>query len=160
MRQLGRHTRLPFRVSSSRALSRFDLVHCDLWTSLVTSISSFKYYLVILDHTHYLWTFPLRLKSDTFSTLANFFSYVKTQFGTTVKAIQCDNGCEFDTPAPTPFSPLMVSCCACRAPTPQPKMGRLSVSTILLTTLCGLCCFRPAFRPPSGSKLWQRPHMF
>jgi hypothetical protein len=37
--QLGHHTHLPFRVSSSRALSQFDLIHCDLWTSPVTSIS-------------------------------------------------------------------------------------------------------------------------
>jgi hypothetical protein len=60
-------------------------------------VSGSKYYLVILDDfTHYLWTFPLKLKSDTFTTLSNFFAYVSTQFGRTVKAIQCDNGCEFD----------------------------------------------------------------
>ena len=65
--QLGRHTRLPFHASSSRATHQFDLIHCDLWTSPVASISGFKYYLVILDDcTHYLWTFPLRFKSDTF----------------------------------------------------------------------------------------------
>jgi hypothetical protein len=53
----------------------FQLIHCDLWTSPITSISSYKYYLVILDdYSHYLWTFPLRLKSDTFSTLSNFFA--------------------------------------------------------------------------------------
>jgi hypothetical protein len=72
-------------------------MHLDLWTSLVVSVSGSKYYLVILDDfTHYLWTFPLKLKSDTFTTLSNFFSYVSTQFGRTIKAIQCDNGREFD----------------------------------------------------------------
>jgi hypothetical protein len=71
--QLGRHTRLPFRVSSSRATRSFDLIHCDLWTSPILSVSSFKYYLVILDdYSHFLWTFPQRLKSDTFSTLSVF----------------------------------------------------------------------------------------
>ena len=65
--QLGHHTRLPFHVSSSRATRNFQLIHCDLWTSPIPSISGFKYYLVILDDcSHYLWTFPLRLKSDTF----------------------------------------------------------------------------------------------
>jgi hypothetical protein len=59
-------------------------------------VSGSKYYLVILDDfTHYLWTFPLKLKYDT-TTLSNFFAYVSTQFGRTVKAIQCDNGREFD----------------------------------------------------------------
>jgi transposase InsO family protein len=95
--QLGRHVRLPFSTSQSRALHNFDLVHCDLWTSPIPSVSGYKYYLVILDDcSHYLWTFPLRLKSDTFPTIAHFFSFVATQFGTTIKNLQCDNGREFD----------------------------------------------------------------
>ena len=52
---------------------------------------------------HYLWTYPLRLKSDTFATLANFFSFVRTQFGATVKAVQCDNGREFDNSSSRTF---------------------------------------------------------
>jgi hypothetical protein len=95
--QLGKHNRLPFCSSSHRAEHHFDLIHLDLWTSPVVSVSGSKNYLVILyDFTHYLWTFPLKLKSDTFTTLSYFFAYVSTQFGRTVKAIQYDNGCEFD----------------------------------------------------------------
>jgi len=95
--QLGRHTRLPFHASTSRTTHIFQLIHCDLWTSPIPSVSGHKYYLVVLDDfSHYLWTFPLRLKSDTFSTLSNFFAYVTTQFGVTVQGIQCDNGREFD----------------------------------------------------------------
>jgi transposase InsO family protein len=68
-----------------------------LWTSPILSVSGFKYYLVILDdYSHFLWTFPLRLKSDTFSTLSQFFAYARTQFGASIKAVQCDNGREFD----------------------------------------------------------------
>jgi len=95
--QLGRHVRLPFHMSTSRASRPFELIHCDLWTSPITSVSGHKYYLVVLDDfSHYLWTFPLRLKSDTFSTLSDFFAYARTQFGVTVQGIQCDNGREFD----------------------------------------------------------------
>jgi hypothetical protein len=95
--QLGKHTRLPFSSSSSRVEKALDLLHLDLWTSPVISVSGSKYYLVILDDfTHYLWTFLLKQKSDTFTTLSIFFAYVATQFSCTVKAIQCDNGCEFD----------------------------------------------------------------
>jgi hypothetical protein len=94
--QLGKHTKLPFYSSSHRAEHPFYLIHLDLWTSPVVSVSGSKYYLVILgDFTHYLWVFPLKLKSDTFTTLSHFFAYVSTQFGRTVKAIQCDNGREF-----------------------------------------------------------------
>ncbi|XP_072147101.1 uncharacterized protein [Setaria viridis] len=73
--QLGRHVRLPFPTSSSHATHMFDLVHCDLWTSPVLSISGYKYYLVVVDDfSHYSWTFPLRAKSDAFPTLAHFFA--------------------------------------------------------------------------------------
>jgi hypothetical protein len=95
--QLGKHIRLPFSTSSNCAAMAFDLIHLDLWTSPVVNVSCSKYYLVILDDfTHYIWTFPLKLNSDTFTTLTNFFAYVATQFSSTVKAIQCDNEHEFD----------------------------------------------------------------
>jgi hypothetical protein len=77
--QLGKHTRLPFCSSSHHAEHPFHLIHLDLWASRVVSVSSCKYYLVILDDfTHYLWTFFLKLKSDTFTTLSNLFAYVST----------------------------------------------------------------------------------
>jgi hypothetical protein len=67
-------------------------------------VSGYKYYLIILDDcSHFLWTFPLRLKSETFPTLANFFSYVKTQFGCTIQSIQCDKGREFDNSSTRTF---------------------------------------------------------
>src|SRR5205809_332380 len=84
-------------MSSSRAVKPFELMHLDLWTYPVVSVSGYKYYLVLLDDfTHYLWTFPLKLKSDTFTILSHFFAYVATQFSCPIKAIQCDNEREFD----------------------------------------------------------------
>jgi hypothetical protein len=95
--QLGRHVRLPFHNSVSCATRPFELIHCDLWTSPILSISGSKYYLVCLDDfTHYLWTFPLKLKSDTFSALRHFHAYVLTHFQCRVQSLQCDNGREFD----------------------------------------------------------------
>jgi hypothetical protein len=114
--QLGKQTRLPFSSSSSRAKKAFDFLHLDLWTSSVVSVSGLKYYLVILnDFTHYLWTFSLKQKSDTFTTLSNFFAYVATQFSYTVKAIQCDNGHEFNNSSTRTFllskgAQLRISC--------------------------------------------------
>ena len=62
------------------------------------------YYLVILDDcSHYMWTFPLHLQSDTFTTLSNFFALVSTQFGRKIKFDQCDNGCEFDNSSARTF---------------------------------------------------------
>jgi hypothetical protein len=71
--QLGHHTRKPFVSSTSDVDNNFDLIHCDLWTSPIVSISGYKYYLVILDdRSHVLCTFPLWVKFDTFPTLSNF----------------------------------------------------------------------------------------
>jgi hypothetical protein len=66
--QLDKHTRLPFCSSSHCAEHPFVLIHLGLWTSPIVSVSGSKYYLSILDDfTHYLWTFLLKLKSDTFT---------------------------------------------------------------------------------------------
>jgi hypothetical protein len=86
--KLGHHIRLPFVSSNSHADDNFDLIHCDLWTSPVVSVSGYKYYLVILDdHSHFVWTFPLHIKFDTFFTLSKKFACVSTQFGRTIKAV-------------------------------------------------------------------------
>ncbi|GKG18058.1 ribonuclease H-like domain-containing protein [Tanacetum coccineum] len=46
--QLGKHVRLPFVSSSTIVSSCFEIVHSDLWTSPIPSLSGFKYY--VLDH--------------------------------------------------------------------------------------------------------------
>jgi hypothetical protein len=64
------------------------------------SLSGFKYYLIIVDDfSHYIWTYPLKLKFDVHSTLSNFLAFVRTHFHTTIGTIQCDNGREFDNHA-------------------------------------------------------------
>jgi hypothetical protein len=99
--QLGKHTRLPFPVH--RVVQKKPLIYYIL-IFVVISVSGSKYYLFILDDfTHYLLNFPLKQKSDTFTTLSNFFAYVATQFSCIVKAIQCDNGREFDNSSTRTF---------------------------------------------------------
>jgi hypothetical protein len=104
-------------------------------------VSGSKYYLIILDDfTHYLWTFFLNFKSNTFTTLSNFFAYVSTQFGTTVKAIQCDNEREFDNSSTWIFllsngTQLRMSC-----PYTSPQNGKTeciihSVNNVIRTLL-------------------------
>jgi len=69
-----------------------------------SSVSGNKYYLACLDDfTHYLWTFPLKLKSDTFSTIRDFHTYVLTHFQCRISLVQCDNGREFDNHAARSF---------------------------------------------------------
>ena len=94
--QLGKHVRLPFATSTSQTTSPFEIVHCDVWTSPVASISGCSYYLVLLDDfSHYCWTFPLKHKSDVHQHIVDFIAYARTQFGLPVKCFQADNGTEF-----------------------------------------------------------------
>lgn len=95
--QLGKHLKLPFSKSNNTTLLPFDIIHFDLWTSPLPILSGFRYYVLFLDElTHYLWVYPLRRKSEVFSKFLHFTAYVKTQFGATIKAFQCDNGGEYN----------------------------------------------------------------
>jgi hypothetical protein len=98
--QLGKHVRLPFSLSETIVTSPFDIVHSNLWTSPLSSISGIKYYVLFLDHfSHYLWVYPLRNKSDMLSKFIHFRAFVKNQFNCDIKSLQCDHGGEFDNNA-------------------------------------------------------------
>ncbi|KAG7600292.1 GAG-pre-integrase domain [Arabidopsis suecica] len=98
--QLGKHTRLPFFTSTSIVSHPFEIIHSDIWTSPVLSTSGIKYYLIFLDQfSHYVWVYPLHRKSDTFAKYLHFSNYVQTQFHCKIKALQCDNGGEYDNRA-------------------------------------------------------------
>jgi hypothetical protein len=101
--QLGQHVWLPF-PSSSHVVRPFDLIHYNIWTSTVLSVSGYKYYLVILDDcTNYSWIFLQHQKSNTFPTLFHFFTFVSMQFGCTIYHILCDNAHEFDNSSTCKF---------------------------------------------------------
>ncbi|GKA99223.1 ribonuclease H-like domain-containing protein [Tanacetum coccineum] len=48
--QLGKNVRLPFVSSDTVVTSCFDIIHSDVWTSPIPSLSGFKYYILFLDH--------------------------------------------------------------------------------------------------------------
>lgn len=48
--QLGKHTRLPFDSVISLVSEPFKIIHSDVWTSPVPSISGIKNYVICLDH--------------------------------------------------------------------------------------------------------------
>ena len=83
--QLGKQIKLPFSKSNNSTSLPFEIIHSDLWTSPLPSLSGFRYYIVFLDDlTHYLWVYPIRRKSEVFSKFLHFSAYVKTQFGATI----------------------------------------------------------------------------
>ncbi|KAI3690613.1 hypothetical protein L2E82_48745 [Cichorium intybus] len=95
--ELSKHTRLPFNDSNSSTFAPFDIIHCDLWTSPVISKSGYKYYMVLIDNfTHYVWIYPLKYKSETFTNFQKFHKFIHTQFNRKIKSFQCDLSGEFD----------------------------------------------------------------
>ncbi|GJT40964.1 ribonuclease H-like domain-containing protein [Tanacetum coccineum] len=95
--QLGKHVRLPFVSSGTVIRSYFDIIHSDVWTSPIPSLSGFKYYVLFLDHySQFVWVYPLVNKSDVMSKFVLFCNYVRTQFKCEIKSFQCDHGGEFD----------------------------------------------------------------
>jgi len=64
--------------------------------------------------------------------LANFFSYVHTQFGVMVKAVQCDNGREFDNSRMRTFflTNGVHLCMSCPYTSPQNGKAERMIRTI------------------------------
>ena len=90
---MGKHVRLPFVSSKSISTRPFEIIHIDLWTSHVSSISDYKFYVLFLDHyTNFLWTFPLFHKSQVYDIFVNFHAFVHTQFRLPIQSFQCDLG--------------------------------------------------------------------
>jgi hypothetical protein len=98
--RLGKHTRLPFSSSNTVISAPFQLLHCDVWTSLVPNVSGFQFYLAILDdYTHFVWVYPLRQKSEVAPIITFFCTYIQNQFSRPVHYFQSDNGREFENHA-------------------------------------------------------------
>lgn len=95
--QLSKSHRLPFTPSTSVSSKLLERIHCDLWgTSPVISVQGFRYYAIFVDsYSRFSWLFPLKLKSDFYSTVLTFQSLVENQFGHKIKIFQSDGGGEF-----------------------------------------------------------------
>nr|GEY36787.1 serine carboxypeptidase-like 27 [Tanacetum cinerariifolium] len=91
--QLGKYVRLPLVSSSTVISSCFDIIHSDVWTSPIPSLSGFKYYVLFLDYySQFVSVYPLVNKSDVMSKFMLFRNYVRTQFKCEIKSFQCDHG--------------------------------------------------------------------
>jgi hypothetical protein len=86
-----------------------------------------------------LWTFPWCAKSDTFFNLSKISAYIFTQFGRTIKAVQCDNGREFNNSSSRAFFTtkgvlLQMSC-----PDTSPQNGKAEcIFRTINNMLCSL----------------------
>ena len=84
-------------LSTFTASKPVERIHCDLWgPSPISSVQGFRYYVVFIDHySRFTWFYPLKLKSDFFSTFVMFQKLVENQLEHKIKIFQCDGGGEF-----------------------------------------------------------------
>lgn len=92
--QFGKSHALPFPLSNSRAVKRFNLIHTDLWgPTPIPPVEGYRYYSLFLDdHSRYLWLYLLKQKSDTVLAFNHLLTVIKTQFGCVIKVVQSNNG--------------------------------------------------------------------
>jgi hypothetical protein len=94
--QLAKNRQLPFNNSQHVTTSPLEIIHSDIWTSPVLSISGCKFYLVLVDDfSRYSWIFPLKYKSDTFACFVKFKCLLENLLSTKIKRLQTDGGREF-----------------------------------------------------------------
>ncbi|KAE8697637.1 putative tRNA ligase [Hibiscus syriacus] len=74
--------RLKFNTSNSRGKSVLELVHSDVWQAPVTSLGGAKYFVSFIDdYSRRCWVYPIKKKSDVFSTFKNFKARVELDYG-------------------------------------------------------------------------------
>jgi hypothetical protein len=94
--QLGKSKKLPFQCSSRISVNPLELIHTDIWTSPVYSVSGLKYYVIFIDdYSRFSWIYPLHLKSEVLTKFIQFKLLVENQFSTKIKQVQSDGGGEY-----------------------------------------------------------------
>lgn len=95
--QLGKSHRLPFSNSMSKTKQPLELIHCDLrGPSPVASSLGYEYYISFVDNfTRLTHIFPLKTKSEAFSSFRQYKALVENRFEKTIKILQTNWGGEF-----------------------------------------------------------------
>jgi hypothetical protein len=97
---LARQKKIPFTVSMNKAVSPFDIIHCDIWGPISTqSIHGYSYFLTIVDdYSRFTWIMLMKSKVEARQKLIDFVNLIETQHNAKVKIIRSDNGVEFTMP--------------------------------------------------------------
>lgn len=79
--EYAKHTRTTYVSKGLRSISPFMLIHSDVWTCLVVSVSGMKYFVTFIDcNTRMTWIYLIQHKYEVFQRFQDFYSYVNTQF--------------------------------------------------------------------------------
>lgn len=94
----GKTHRLPFQERTSmRAKQPLELIHSDVCGKVGTkSLSGGEYFVTFVDdHTHYVWVYILKRKSEVYQRFREWKVLVEKATGRKVKTLRSDNGGEY-----------------------------------------------------------------
>jgi hypothetical protein len=96
--QLGKSKKQPFHASNRISSQPLQLIHTDVWTSPVQSVSGCKFHVIFVDDfSRFTWIYPLYHKSEVFEKFVKFKLLVENQFSTKIKQMQSDGGGEYNS---------------------------------------------------------------
>jgi hypothetical protein len=91
--EFGKYTRTSYVTRGLQSESPFMLVHSDVWTSPIVSVSGVKYFVTFIDcYSRMTWLYPMKHKNEVLDCFKDFCECVKNQFSTHVRIIRSDNG--------------------------------------------------------------------
>lgn len=95
---LGKQARQSFpQATTYRAEKILDLIHGDLCGPISPQTPSRRRYVFVLidDHSRYMWSILLNEKGEAFEKFKHFKAVVEKETGTTIKMLRTDRGGEF-----------------------------------------------------------------
>ena len=100
--KFGKMHQFHFPSSLHKTKRPFEIVHSDLWgPSPHISTEGYKYYIHFVDDfTRFTWIFPLKVKSEAYSKVIQFQTFVERQFEYKIKCLQTDWGGEYRSLVP------------------------------------------------------------
>jgi IS30 family transposase len=94
--EYGKHTRSIYVSRGLRSISPFMLIHSDVWTWPVISISGMKYFVTFIDcYSRMTWIYLMKQKNEVLKCFQDFCSLVENQYDARLKLLRIDNGTEY-----------------------------------------------------------------
>ena len=94
--EFAKHTRNSYVSKGIRSISPFMLIHSDVWTCPMLSVSGMKYFVTFIDcHSRMTWVYLMKHKDEVFQCFKTFYALVQTQFNVKIQSLRSDNGTEY-----------------------------------------------------------------
>ena len=91
-----KHINYLFSSSSLTSSHPLELIYSDIWTCPIVSYDGYKHYVIFFDHhTHYIWFYCLKKKSDIHEIFIRFKAFVEKIFKRSIIIFYTNNGGEY-----------------------------------------------------------------